>query len=32
MSEEKRVNTPTEVYNEWVKANPGMDPMYPSEV
>ena len=31
MREEKRASTPTEVYNEWVKANPGMDPMQPTD-
>jgi len=25
MSEDKCVSTPTEVYNEWVKENPGVD-------
>ena len=29
MSEENRISTPSEVYNEWVKGNPGVDPMHP---
>ena len=31
MSEDQRVSTSSEVYNEWVKANPGMDPMQPTD-
>ena len=26
MSEEKHANTPSDVHNEWVKENPGVDP------
>ena len=31
MSEEKRVGTPTEVHNEWVKTNLQWDPMHRSD-
>ena len=31
MSEKKRVSSPTVVYNHWVKANAGMDPMQPTD-